>query len=65
MAQEFKVVWTKRGKRFESEPLSLAEAHNKARELMVGSRAVTILREAEGTDHPANKGKYFLFQIWK
>jgi hypothetical protein len=67
----YKVCWSIRGarhlptERHESEPLTLSGADTKAKELMPIARAVTILKECDGSDHPANKGKWFLYRIWK
>ncbi len=67
----FKVVWWTKGrgriprKRFESEPGTMWEAHEKAQAVLPVSKAVTILKEDDGSGHPDNKGKWFLFQIVK
>ena len=63
----FKVQSTWRGKVRESDPLTLAQAHNLAQEWKRAGKCKTLilLRDDEGADHPANAGKFFLHQIWK
>jgi hypothetical protein len=62
----YKVNVTRRGKTTESEPFTsydaaLAEANREART----ARVVTITKDQEGADHPANAGKFFLERIIK
>jgi hypothetical protein len=63
----FKVVRSWRKEVEESEPMTHAEAHNVACDWLLGKRCktLTVLRDSEGEDHPANAGKFFLFQIYK
>lgn len=63
----FKVVRSWRGKVTESEPLTHAEAHNLACKWLREERCktLTLLRDSEGEDHPANAGKFFLYHIFK
>jgi hypothetical protein len=61
----YKVTWTRGQVSHESAPMPEHDAHNLAREKMKGNRAVTVLKESDGSDHPANRGKWFLDRIFK
>ena len=45
--------------------VSLDYALAEAEALKAKSKVVTILRDQEGSDHPDNAGKYFLYLIVK
>lgn len=62
----YKVVYrVRRQKARETEPVSLTAAEVFAAKVAPECVVVTILKENDGSDHPANKGKYFLHQIVK
>jgi hypothetical protein len=62
----YKVVSVRGKVRNESEPIvGLGAALQAANAVKRGNRVVTILKENDGSDHPANKGKWFLDRIVK
>ena len=63
----FKASASLRGKTVASEPTeNLAIAIADAWTFKRGQwKAVTVLRDSRGADHPDNAGKYFLYQIVK
>lgn len=61
----YKISWRKRGKSFESAPMPMSEAFAKANEVDAESSAVVISKESDGSDHPDNRGKFYLYRIIK
>ncbi len=61
----YKVKWTWGNQHFDLPPvLTLADAREQARQIK-RARTITILKENDGSDHPDNKGKWFLETIVK
>lgn len=60
----YKIVYTLRnGKQWESSAGRFVPVPDW--ELVANSKAVTILRDSQGEDHPDNTGKFFLYRIVK
>ena len=64
----YQVNVTRKGKTTVSAPMAhIGYARTEARKeaAVKGTSVVTITRDSEGADHPANAGKFFLHEIIK